>query len=153
MNKENQDNGIKLTTDEALKLIKELKERVMEASLQFPKLGDKLEFNVYAQRDGSKFLVNITRGSIDKKKCTYQGRTYINSVPLLRLDITNSIHMNSDGTKIIGNHLHIYNENTEMREAIPFDVTSLDLYGYCLQFFKKFNILEESCNIIYQMEI
>ena len=37
MNKENQDNGIKLTTDEALKLIKELKERVMEASLQFPK--------------------------------------------------------------------------------------------------------------------
>ena len=27
MNKENQDNGIKLTTDEALKLIKELKER------------------------------------------------------------------------------------------------------------------------------
>ena len=77
----------------------------------------------------------------------------MNSIPLLRLDITNSSHINSDGTKIIGNHLHIYNEETEMLDAIPFDINRPDLYEYCLEFFKKFNIIQDKWNIIYQEEI
>lgn len=153
-NKEsNQNEKIKLTTKEAIELIDMLKQKVNEITLNFPQLGKKLEFDVYAQKDGTKFIVNITRSTIDKEKCTYQGRTYINSIPLLRLDITNSTHINSDGKKIIGNHLHIYNENTEMREAIPFDVEDANLYEYCLQFFKKFNIIKENWNILYQIEL
>ena len=118
----NLNENFKITTTEAIKLIDMMKERVIEATLLFPSVGNKLEFDVYAKREETKFIVNIRRGSINNKKCTYKGRTYINSIPLLRLDITNSIHINPDGTKIIGNHIHIYNEKHEMREAIPFDI-------------------------------
>ena len=130
-----------------------MKERVSNATLEFPRIGAKLEFDVFAKREGKKFIVNIKRGKIDKRKCTYQGRTYFNNIPLLRLDITNSFHINSDGTKITGNHLHIYNEMTEMRDAIPFNIDDADLYKYCLEFFKKFNIIQDNCGILYQMEL
>lgn len=149
----NTNDNLKLTTEEAIKLIDILKERVSDATLKFPKIGDKVEFEVQAVKDGKKFIVNINRGKIDIKKCTYQGRIYINSIALLRLDVTNSFHINPDGTKIQGPHLHIYNEENEMREAIQFDIKSADLYDYCLKFFRKFNILEESSGILYQMEI
>lgn len=149
----NLNENFKITTTEAIKLIDMMKERVIEATLLFPSVGNKLEFDVYAKREETKFIVNIRRGSINNKKCTYQGRTYINSIPLLRLDITNSIHINPDGTKIIGNHIHIYNEKHEMREAIPFDINNQDLYECCLEFFRRFNILEESYRILYQTEM
>ena len=124
-----------------------------ESNLSFPQLGKKLEFDVFTKDDGTRCIININRGSINKEKCTYQGRTYINSTPLLRLDITNSSHINSDGTKITGNHLHIYNEDTEMSDAIPFNIDNPDLYKYCLEFFKKFNIIKENWDIYYQEEI
>lgn len=157
MNQENKERNIndsyKLTTEEAKKIIDALKEKVNNSNLVFPTVGKKVEFDVFVKEDGSKCIVNIYRGSIDKKKCTFQGRTYMNSIPILRLDITNSPHINSDGTKIVGNHLHIYNEETEMSDAIPFDVNRPDLYEYCLEFFKKFNIIHDNWNIIYQEEI
>ncbi len=149
----NTNDNIKMTTEEAIELIDILKERVSDITLKFPKIGDKIEFEVQAVKDGKKFIVNINRGKIDIKKCTYQGRTYINSIALLRLDVTNSFHINPDGTKIQGPHLHIYSEENEMREAIQFDIKSDDLYDYCLGFFRKFNILEESSGILYQMEM
>lgn len=157
MSQENRELNIndnyKLTTEDAKKIIDALKEKVNDSNLIFPSLGKKIEFDVFVKEDGSKCIVNIYRGSVDKKKCTFQGRTYMNSIPLLRLDITNSSHINSDGTKIIGNHLHIYNEETEMLDAIPFDINRPDLYEYCLEFFKKFNIIQDKWNIIYQEEI
>ena len=149
----NNNQNFKMTTEEAIKLIDMMKERVSNTTLEFPRIGNKLEFDVFAQRDETKFTVSIRRGKIDKNKCTYQGRTYHNNIPLLRLDITNSFHINSDGTKISGNHLHIYNEDTEMREAIPFNIESVDLYECCLKFFEKFNIIQDNCGIIYQMEL
>ncbi len=149
----NTNDNYKLTTDEAIKLINALKEKVNNSNLIFPTLGKKIEFDVFVKDDGSKCVVNIYRGSINKEKGTFQGRTFINSIPLIRLDITNSCHINSDGTKIIGNHLHIYNEETELQEAIPFDINRKDLYEYCLEFFKKFNLIKEKWNIIYQEEI
>ena len=118
----NTNDNIKMTTEEAIELIDILKERVSDITLKFPKIGDKIEFEVQAVKDGKKFIVNINRGKIDIKKCTYQGRTYINSIALLRLDVTNSFHINPDGTKIQGPHLHIYSEENEMREAIQFDM-------------------------------
>ena len=145
--------SFKITTEEAIRLIDMLKERVSETAIRFPQLGNKIEFEVQAKKEGNKFIINITRGTINKKKCTYQGRTYINSIALLRLDVTNSFHINPDGKKISGTHLHIYSKENEMREAIPFDIENADLYDYCLSFFKKFNILEENCGILYQMEL
>ena len=151
--RENFNEGFKMTTEEAIKLIDMLKERVTQTTLSFPKVGDKLEFDVQSQKEGDKFIININRGAIDKKKCTYQGRTYKNSIPLLRLDVTNSFHINPDGKKIEGTHLHIYSEDNEMREAIPFNIEDADLYDYCLSFFRKFNLLEERCGILYQVEL
>jgi len=145
--------NVKITTEQAIGLINMLKERVGETTLKFPHVGNKIEFEVQAKKDGNKFMVNISRGKIDNKKCTYQGRTYINSIALLRLDVTNSFHINPDGTKIQGPHLHIYTEENEMGEAIPFNIENADLYDYCLSFFKKFNILEEKSRISYQMEM
>ncbi len=143
----------KLTTEQAKKIIDALKEKVNKSNLTFPSMGEKLEFDVFVKDEGTKCIVNIFRSSISKEKCTFQGRTYMNSTPIMRLDITNSTHINSDGTKIIGNHLHIYNEKTEMLDAIPFDVNRADLYEYCLEFFKRFNIIREDWDIIYQKEI
>ena len=152
MNK-TENSNIKMTTDEAKKLIEMLKNRVTETSLEFPKLGSKLEFEVMAKREGNKFIININRASIDKNKCTYQGRTALNNIPILRLDITNSFHRNPDGTKIEGNHLHIYTQNAGMGEAIPFNIEDADLFEYCMQFFKKFNLIQDNYGIIYQMEL
>ena len=134
----------KITTKEAIMLIQMMKEIETKQKLNFPLKGEKLQFNVYAKKYNTKFIVNITRSSINKGKCTYQGRTYIKNIPLLRLDITGSTHMNTDGTKIVGNHLHIYNEKTQLKEAIPFDVKRKDLYEYCLEFFKIFNIIKQT---------
>ena len=145
--------NFKMTTEEAIRLIDIIKERISEETLEFPSIGTKLEFDVLARREDTKFIVSIRRGKIDKKKCTYQGRTYFNNIPLLRLDITNSFHINSDGTKIKGNHLHIYNEITEMRDAVPFNIKNADLYECCLEFFKKFNIIQDNVGILYQMSV
>ena len=40
-----------------------------------------------------------------------------------------------------------------MQDAIPFDINQPNLYEYCLEFFKKFNIIKDKWNIIYQEEI
>ena len=32
-------------------------------------------------------------------------------------------------------------------------ITDADLYEYCIEFFKKFNIIKENVGILYQMEI
>lgn len=146
--------NLKLSTEEAKELIDLLKAKVTETKLKFPNLGGKLEFDVIAQKDGQKFIVNITRSGKNKNKCTYQGRTYINSIPLLRLDVSpTATHINPDGEKIVGSHLHIYQEDCEMLQATPFDIEDKDLFENCLIFFEKFNILKSSCDIMYQTEL
>ena len=35
---------------------------------------------------------------------------------------------------------------------IEFNINNPDLYEYCLHFFKKFNIIYDNCDIIYQEE-
>lgn len=63
----NNNQNFKMTTEEAIKLIDMLKERVTDITLEFPKVGAKLEFDVYAKREGTKFIVSIRRGKINKE--------------------------------------------------------------------------------------
>lgn len=147
------DENFKLTTEEALRLIDLLKEKVTETSINFPKAGNKIEFDVIAIENKNKFTINIYRGSINKQKCTYQGRTAINNIPLLRLDVTKSSHINPDGTKIEGTHLHIYREENDINYAIPFNIDNPNLYAYCLSFFEKFNLIKSSYELLYQTEL
>lgn len=73
----NKKESYKMSTEEAKKLIDMLKERVSTTNLFFPTLGKKIEFDVFAKKESSRFIVNISRGSINHHKCTYQGRTHI----------------------------------------------------------------------------
>lgn len=136
---------IKLTKNEADILIAMLKRKVKEQQdLQFPSASGKLCFDVVGERRTDEFVVNIDRKGINAKGCTYQGRIKSNNVVLLRLDINpTSVHINpKDGNKIVGSHIHIYDEEMELREAIPFDVSGKDLFQLCYSFFEKFNIVE-----------
>ena len=136
--------AIKLTQAEADMLIDMLKKVVKKHTLKFPSAKGKLSFDVIGERRTDKFVVNIDRKGLNAQGCTYQGRIKSNNFILLRLDINpTAVHPNpSSGEKIHGSHLHIYTEDHEMREAIPFDTEGKDLYELCFTFFKRFNIVE-----------
>lgn len=144
----------KLTTKEALDLIKLLKELCQKKAIVLPNAGEKIEFNVQAIENNNTFIVNVSHNNINNQKYTFQGRTMEHNIPLIRLDINPfGVHQNHDGTKIYGTHLHIYNENYDMGDAIPFSIDNPDLYNYCLAFFKKFNIMTNDNDIIYQEQL
>ncbi len=143
----------KLTTKEALELIDLLKNICEKENLVLPNHGQKSEFYVEADENKKQFIVNINHCNRNINKYTFQSRTALNHIPLLRLDINpNGVHMNPDGKKIYGTHLHIYNQDFGLDEAIKFDINEPNLYNHCLAFFKKFNILHNNCDIIYQEE-
>lgn len=131
-----------------------LKNYVQTHSFEFPKASGKLEFEVLGERRTDEFVVNIDRKGINARGCTYQGRIKSNNIILIRLDVNpTSKHVNpSTGEKISGTHLHIYTEEYETREAIPFDVEDKDLYNTCYTFFEKFNIIETPI-LVQQLEL
>jgi len=143
--------ALKLTKAEAELLIEMMKKTVEKQQLHFPAGKGKLEFDVLGERRTDEFVVNIDRKGINAEGCTYQGRIKSNNTILLRLDVNpTSIHVNpSNGEKIVGSHLHIYSEDYEISEAIPFDPENKGLYDLCFSFFKKFNIIEPP-EIVYQ---
>jgi hypothetical protein len=145
---------MKLTQAEADMLINMIKRTVAEDSLAFPVAQGKMIFDVIGERRIDIFTINIDRKGINAQGCTYQGRIKSNNVILLRLDVNpSSIHINpSNGEKICGTHLHIYNEEYELSEAIPFDIKNADLYDVCFAFFEKFNIVEPP-KITYQYSL
>ena len=134
----------KLTQIEADRLIEMLKRTIEKSHLEFPSEKGSVVFDVIGERRTDIFTINIDRKGINAQGCTYQGRVESNNIILLRLDVNpSSIHINpSNGEKIHGTHLHIYNEGYEMQEAIPFDIENKDLYDICYTFFKRFNIVE-----------
>jgi len=143
----------KLTTTEAMELIALLKSICSNKDIELPHHGQRITFDVKAIQNNKKFIVNINHSNINPDKYTFQSRITSSNIPLLRLDVSpNGVHQNPDGSKIYGTHLHIYNEDFELGNAIEFNIDNPDLYNYCLAFFKKFNILTDGCGIIYQEE-
>jgi hypothetical protein len=136
--------AVKLTQAEAELLIAMLKKTAEKYQLKFPTGRGGIQFDVVGERRNDEFVVNIDRKGINAQGCTYQGRIKSNNVILLRLDVNPSaVHINpSNGEKIVGSHLHVYSEEYEMSEAIPFDVQDNDLLDLCYTFFEKFNIVE-----------
>ena len=133
-----------LTQKEADKLIEMLK-RTVEERIIFPHPKGRVSFTVVGDRREDEFIINIDRKGKAAEKCTYQGRLRQSNQVLMRLDVDpNGRHTNpgEDGTIIYGNHLHIYNEEYEMKYAIPFDIQNKGLYELCYTFFTKFHIME-----------
>lgn len=136
---------MKITTEEAIRLIDMLKQHSLKTKLKFPDKKGKLEFNVYGEKlNQDEFVVNIERKGINLTSATFQGRIKSDNSILLRLDINpTGKHMNpSNGEIIEGSHLHTYTEEYGDKEAVVFNPESDDLYDVCLEFFEKFNIIE-----------
>ena len=146
--------AIKLTQAEADMLIDMLKKVARKSTLKFPSSKGKLVFDVIGERRTDEFTVNIDRKGINNQGCSYQGRIKANDIILLRLDINpTAVHVNpSSGEKITGSHLHIYSEEYEMGEAIPFSPDDKDIYNLCYTFFERFNIVEPP-TITYQLSL
>jgi len=135
---------IKLKREEAERLIKMLKRKVKDQILTFPNENESISFDVLGERRDDRLVVSINRRGINSKSCSFQGRNRANNIIVIKLDINQTArHINPrTGEVIIGSHLHIYDEEMEMKEAVPFDVRDKDLFSICLAFFEKFNIIE-----------
>lgn len=114
---QNQNESI-LSQDEADRLIAIGKIIIGPESFKMPTFGD--EKKIISLEDTqavTSFRVDIqfSRRS-NSLKGNYQLRVHSN-VPLLRLDFNGPSHSNPDGSKVGGNHLHIYKEGEEDRWA------------------------------------
>ena len=64
------ENKLKLTTEEATRLINLLKYKIENPTIEFPAFGKKIEFEVVAKETPDKFTININRGNKNVDKCT-----------------------------------------------------------------------------------
>jgi len=145
--------SVKITQEEADRLLKMLKYS-LESEVAFPSLGDKTEFNVRGSRKQDAFTICIYRGKINRAKYNIGARITKNGVMLLELHIgSNGIHVNPDGTKVCGNHWHIYTEMYGRCQAFPADdINSEQFVENTLMFLDKFNVIEKP-EINYQTEM
>lgn len=140
-----------MTQEDAEFFINILKE-LLSNNVQIPEGGKRTDYeavDVYNNRN--KFDIYIRRGNINPDKCTYLILERDTKTCLLRLDVVDetSSHRNPDGKIIKGPHLHTYKEGYESSYAIEFNINNPNLVGYCIEFFKKANIINvESTNIV-----
>ncbi len=147
-----------LTQAEADALFEMQKKPKSSESYTFPYAGGKLLIEFVSLDNRELFLFNITRGSINVVKCTYQSRARQVEV-LRRLDVGGSPHPNPEveevplsflapynGIEIPCPHLHIYVEEFAAKWAIPAPDELLnannDLYNTMEIFFKYCNVQE-----------
>lgn len=136
-----------MTTKEAEDLIKILKKLVTK-KFEIPIKGFDKEYEIEGINDSRyKFYFIINRKiKIQHNKCTYIVRDKNTNVNLLRLDIGNVKHKNPDGKTIVGPHLHIYKEEYNATNNIPyateFNINDPSLVANCIAFLKHFNVIE-----------
>lgn len=136
-----------MTTKEAEDLIEMLKQLVSK-KLEIPKMGYDKEYEIKGinnPRFKFSFIIN-RKVRIDQHKCTYIVRDKNTGVNLLRLDTGNVEHKNPDGKRIKGPHLHIFKEEHNATNNIPyaieFDINDPSLVANCVEFLKRFNVVD-----------
>lgn len=142
-----------LSQDEANRLINLLKQSLSDA-IAFPKAAQKTSFDVKSRDTKDLFTIEIYRGRIRSDKINFEARVKINGVMLLELHLNpGSIHINPDGTRITGNHWHVYKENYGRKFAYPAsDITSDDFVENTITFLERFKVVDKP-NVIYQLEL
>lgn len=145
--------SVKLSKFEAEKLLKMLKHSLI-SEVNFPKEGNREEFEVIGDTKHDIFTINIFRGNINKFKYNIGARIKKDGIMLLELHINPSnIHCNPNGEKIKGSHWHIYDEIYGRQYAFPADnIESDNFLENTIEFLNKFNVIEQP-QIHFQLEL
>lgn len=131
---------INLSQKEADSLIAMEKVLSSGKAIVLPSSGRKITLNCFSADKKEEFILDCARGSIKLSKISHQIRAR-KVVPLVRLDIDSSPHLNPDGEWISGSHIHIYRAGYADKYAyeIPEDFKNLsdmtltfrDFMAYC----------------------
>ena len=143
----------KITQEEAERLLNMVK-KTLSSSINFPGMGEEIEFELSGNTKKDLFITKIYRGRINHKKYEIGARIKKNNILLLELHISpGKVHPNPDGTKIVGSHWHIYTEEYGRRFAYPAeDLESENFIENTILFLNKFNVIEKP-TINYQLEL
>ncbi len=111
-------------------------------TIKMPGPDNELNINAISSDKTESFLFDIRRGKIDIRKYKMQNR-YSNNEILLRLEIVSikQFHINPDGTKIYGPHIHRYKEGAGDGWATPYNKQFNDFADYIIDFFKMCNVV------------
>uniref|UniRef100_E6PG83 Uncharacterized protein n=1 Tax=mine drainage metagenome TaxID=410659 RepID=E6PG83_9ZZZZ len=120
------------------------KERVNDASYDFPTTGASLAIDLKSSDGTEAFVLDIQRkGRIKLSKVTYQSRAR-KGIILARLDIDGPPHRNPDQSEVPCPHLHVYREGYDDRWAEPVPPQTFtdlaSMYQTCLDFMIFCNI-------------
>lgn len=102
-------------------------------SIKFPTIGEKKTYRLTGVRSNQEYLLDAYRGTYRLTKVTYQNRVY-KTLILLRLDIDTKPHVNPDGNKIGGTHIHVFHQ-TDSTGSWAFELDDPKLS----EFFPLFN--------------
>ncbi|MGF7431052.1 hypothetical protein PQV03_09845 [Thermoanaerobacterium thermosaccharolyticum] len=110
--------------------------------IETPGPNKEITINAISLNGNEDFLFNISRGKIDIRKYKLQNR-YNKIDILLRLEIVpyNQFHINPDGNKIYGPHLHYYVEDYGDAWAKPYLKKFTNFSNYIEEFFKLCNVI------------
>ncbi|MCZ0861011.1 hypothetical protein O0S10_07200 [Methanocorpusculum sp. MG] len=94
------------------------KQRVNDHLHTYPDAGCRLEVPIIAIDRSELFYLTVTPGKYDFYKVSDQLRVKSTNILLARIDIGSSlVHINPDGERIVGPHLHTYREGYSLRFA------------------------------------
>ena len=133
-----------LTQIEADKLIQLEKVRIDDTEWKFAQYGKKISIPLVSIDKNENFSLDLYRGKINFRKCSYQNRGR-SAIVLVRIDFNGAPHRNPDGEEIGPNHLHIYREEYGDKWAIPIPedkFSDMEDFWQVLRDFMRF------CNII-----
>jgi len=131
-----------LSQDIADKLISMDKKLINCNTLIVPLPNESIVIEASSLCEKEHFLFDIWRGKIQIRKYKFQNRYSKNEI-LLRLDIVpeTHFHMNPDGERIYGPHLHYYKEGFGDAWAKQYTSISNNFLDYIADFFKLCNVV------------
>lgn len=136
-----------LSQDEADQMIA-IAKHFVDSTIMWPSHGKKGIFPIVSDDDQFHFLFDVHNiGKIELSALTLQQR-YAKVTILARIDLGNKKHMNPDGTKVHGNHIHIYREG--YNDSWAYDITQVpDKYAINGLFMNNghMNIFDDFCQI------
>lgn len=127
---------------EAERMVAAVKNAV-EQSFTMPEPGGQnAEFHA---RDGKGegFTIAVYRGRRNALRHEISARISRGGVPLLRLCVNGTPHVNPDGERIGGTHWHVYREGEDDCNAYPADVASPDFVSDTILLLDRFHVVRK----------